>query len=364
MGRIRSRRKVIIKQSWKCNACGAALGGEKMACTNCGDGKEASEAYVPPADIQRAPEVTDPEELRQATAGPNWTCEFCNGQERNLNGTCRRCGGVKPDAQEAVASVPLPRLGHRLTDRTKLVIAIVAGALLLALAIVLIARALRPEKAHTTVQSMTWQRTVILEQRTVHPSKGWEDAAPNGAYDFSCKSRKKGEKNCNPYQCNPHTVEYDCDPYDCRCRTTRENCHDLGNGYQECEDVERCDTCYKTCQKTEYDTCYEKCDVREQWCTYRYDTWSEARRSPSGGEGLNASWPTDLTAHGPNERLKYDEHYSVVFVRTTEKGLRHLTYQTKDYSAYARFSPGEPWELEIHRNGRVEPKRLLRAEKE
>lgn len=364
MSRIRSRRKVIIKNTWKCSHCGAPLGGEKMACTNCGDGKDASEAYVPPDDIQSAPEVTDPEELRQAAAGPNWTCEYCRGQERNLNGTCLRCAGAKPAAQEPETFAPAPRISRKIPDHTKLIVGIALGALLMTLVVVLIVRALRPEKAQATVQSMAWQRTIILEQRFTHPGEGWRDSAPSGSYDFSCKSRKRGEKDCNPYRCNPHTVEYDCNPYDCNCSTTRENCRDLGNGYQECEDVERCSTCYKTCEKTAYDTCYEKCDVKDDWCTYRYDTWLEADRAQETGTGTTAVWPTRIQPQGPNQRPQRIESYRVVFVRSTEKGQQALTYQTTSYEAYTRFEPGEAWEIEIHRGGRIEPKRLVRLEKE
>lgn len=366
MSHIVRRRKVILQNTWKCDSCGAALSGAVMVCNVCGNGKKPSEAYQPPADLQAAPEVTDSASLDLAAAGPNWSCDFCGGQARASNGECLTCGGAKPSAEEAPPkrTPPPPDVRPSTWRRVAPWAAIIGAALLLALVIFLIVRAFRPEKAQATVERTSWERTVVLQQRVINDGSGWKDDAPSGAYGFACDRRKRGERDCNPYRCRPHDEEYDCDPYDCRCSTQRENCYNLENGFEECDEVERCDTCYRTCTKTAYDTCYERCDVIADWCSYRYDTWPEKDRATSVGTGLDAAWPTRLTAQGPDERLKREEKYTVVFIKKTAHGAPELTYRTASYDDYARFIPGDWWALEITHGGTVRPQHVLRAEKE
>ncbi len=357
------------------------LSGEQMVCDTCGSGKDTAEAYEPPQDIQRAPEVTDPNELAVAVSGPNWNCPFCGGQERNANGMCLRCGGEKPVPQgppsyappsyappsyAPPSYAPPSRMELDSSGRTMLLIGtvIVLAVMALAAIVFLLVRAFKPAKGYGTVERTTWERIVMLDHRTVHPGEGWMKRAPGGAYDFSCHDRKSGTEDCNPYDCHPHDVEYDCRPYDCHCSTRRESCHSLDNGYMECDEVERCDTCYHTCTRTEYDTCYHTCDVIEPWCTYRYDTWVQTAQVVAQGTGPDAAWPTKLSATGVDERLRYEEHYTVFFNRKTNTGMKYSTYETTSYASYARFTVGDTWLLKIHRSGRIDPARVIRAEKE
>ena len=364
MSHITRSRKVIVRKRWYCSSCHNELSGEQMACSVCGSGKETTENYVPPEDIQRAPEVTDLKELALAASGPNWNCSFCGGQERNTNGTCLRCGGEKPTPPGPPSFVPPPRMEFDPSGRMMLWIGVGIAIVVLSMIVFLLVRALRPTKGYGTVERMTWERIIMLDHRTVRSDEGWKKNAPGGAYGFICHDRKSGTKDCNPYDCRPHDVEYNCHPHDCSCSTRRENCHDLDNGYMECDEVERCETCYDTCTKTEYDTCYHTCDVIEPWCTYHYDTWAETARDTAQGADANAVWPTRLSATGVDERLRYEEHYAVYFNRKTDSGMKYSVYETTSYASYARFTVGDTWLLKVYRSGRIEPVRVIRAEKE
>ncbi len=364
MSHITRSRRVIVRTTWHCSSCQKELSGEQILCDACGSGKDTSEAYAPPKDIQTASEVIEPKELAQALSGPNWNCEFCGGQERNLNGACLHCGGAKPVMRVPPPLTPPPRMYFDSSGRKMLWIGVGITIVVLSVIVFLLVRAFRPVKGYGTVERMTWERVVMLDHRTVHPGEGWKRKAPSGAYDFTCRDRKSGTEDCNPYDCRPHDVDYECRAHDCHCSTRRESCHGLDNGYMECDEVTRCDTCYDTCTRTEYDRCYHTCDVIEPWCTYRYDTWAETARDTAQGTDANAVWPTKLSATGVDERLRREERYAVYFNRKTDSGMKTGVYKTTSYASYARFTPGDTWLLKVYRSGRIEPVRVIRAEKE
>ncbi len=388
--RIVRSRKVIIQNTWKCSSCGQENAGTLMTCGDCAHPKDASESYRPPPDIQRAPEVTDQARLKEAAAGPNWTCDYCQGQVRNLHGECQACAGAKPVA-EPVVRQPRPTTTYQDPPRT---IFFIVGAIVIPVAILmtvlLVTCRSKPQKTRATVVEMSWHREVRLEHRTVVLGKGWRDNAPPGTYGFACNTEKRGTRNCNPYdcnprkvkydcdpyQCNPEKVEYDCDPYDCNCTTERGSCTDLGNGYSECDEVESCDTCYKTCTKTEYDTCYktctkteydtcyEQCDVFGEMCTYHTDAWHVIDRDGLTGSGPDARWPQRLTAAGVDQRLQTSETYFVRFAERVEKNPRAWNHAPATYDAYRQFTPGQLWEIRPGSKGEAKPLKIITAEKE
>ena len=66
-----------VEDTWICPSCSASNRGRDLACRQCGARKDAR--VEDHASGPAAPEVTDPELLRKATAGPNWTCSYCGG---------------------------------------------------------------------------------------------------------------------------------------------------------------------------------------------------------------------------------------------------------------------------------------------
>jgi hypothetical protein len=285
-----------------------------------------------PSDTASVPSVTDSERLREAAAGPNWTCEFCGSHQRALNGGCQECGAGKP---EPAAHVEPPEVHHeppeifnepedvapsRISIKKILTYAGagIGGAAAIGSFIWLMVFLFGTHEVEAQVSAIRWQHTVTLEQRYTLSGSGWDSDMPGGSFNVSCQTKQRGTENCNPYQCNPHQVEYQCNPHNCNsrqegydCNPHDCNCHEVctdnGNGYASCDDecdtcYETCtrevhDTCYETCERTEYDTCYHQCPVYDRWCTYNYYEWRTEQTERTSGSTHNENWPA-LTASG------------------------------------------------------------------
>jgi hypothetical protein len=103
-----------VENTWNCPSCSAINRGRDLDCQRCGARKGAQvEDQLSGSDAHA---VTDPELLRKATAGPNWACEYCGGQERNSHGECAHCGGpkIRASSTRAPAQDPLPIWKRRL----------------------------------------------------------------------------------------------------------------------------------------------------------------------------------------------------------------------------------------------------------
>jgi hypothetical protein len=72
----------IIEMTWRCSSCQRQNLGRHKSCQGCGNPKDASEEFEMPSDTALAPTVTDERLLRMATAGPDWRCRFCGGDQR------------------------------------------------------------------------------------------------------------------------------------------------------------------------------------------------------------------------------------------------------------------------------------------
>lgn len=174
---------------------------------------------------------------------------------------------------------------------------------------------------------------------------------------MSCVTRQHGTHNCNPYDCNPHSVSYECH---CHQVQTGESCHERctsnGNGFSSCEEV--CSPSYSrecdTCSRTEHDTCWHQCPTFDQWCTYQYYEWPTIDTATTSGTDVNAVvWPMLSVQPNPPspQRLSRTEIYHVKF---------HNESKTWEYSPtsvgdFRRFHRRVPWVIEVTHAGRVTP---------
>lgn len=84
----------FFEGKWNCAQCRIeGIPGSKDRCPNCGDPRNATldrseEEYLP----DNAREVTDPEELKIASGGPNWNCGNCGESNLDTASVCGECG--------------------------------------------------------------------------------------------------------------------------------------------------------------------------------------------------------------------------------------------------------------------------------
>ncbi len=403
-----TKRTRQVENTWPCASCGATNKGRFLKCEKCGAFKEKGTKDVVP-DPASAATVTDPELLKMATQGANWSCEFCNGQTRDATGKCVNCAAPKPletpptsdgvDIQKGPKSeisgdasisfddgvvrirssnggkinglvvngrtyntrdgkvevtengkpVKASIAGASVTGKKKKISWPLVGAILGGVALfALIGFLVAPWEENVKVSSLSWNYKSDLHQKTLMHGEDW--GSPIGSFNVSCSSKYYGDENCNAHDCRPHTVSYDCNcsSYECNCR---ESCKDNGNGFSTCTDV--CSTCQKcsTCSKTEYDTCYDSCPVYKDWCKYDYYEWPIIKTMNTAGSKHDEHWP-ELEAFGPDQRINRTEKYEVEFLNE-KKTTR--SYHPSNLTDFARFQDGASWRIKVNRLHIVAP---------
>lgn len=107
----------IIEYLWDCPSCSTrGILGRHVDCPTCGASVPGGDPYYPPANEATVAAITDPDQLRDAQAAPNWSCSFCGGTVRATSGRCIRCGGGQaapgvrgPRAPSAASEPPADR---------------------------------------------------------------------------------------------------------------------------------------------------------------------------------------------------------------------------------------------------------------
>jgi hypothetical protein len=83
----------IREGRWDCPSCGSTrVYGRHVDCPGCGKPRPAGIRFYL-ADGE--PAITDPEQLREATAGPDWICLHCAASNRATQAGCGGCGAPR-----------------------------------------------------------------------------------------------------------------------------------------------------------------------------------------------------------------------------------------------------------------------------
>ena len=372
----------VVENTWVCSSCRAKNRGRDMACSSCGSPKERDEAYDTSGNL-RAPAVTDTTMLAEARAGANWTCSYCRQDNRALLQRCERCGAereVKSASASQHAAVSssvaggsgrLDELGDDMTmplslrerirrffaesPRRNAIVGVGVAVLIVA---ALLWYFVVPHEVVAQVTATSWRYTRVLEQRETRSGSGW--GSPPGAFNVSCDRRFRTTEQCNPHECNCHSVtDYCSRPCNCHevCSTS---CTDNGNGYSSCTETcsDVCSTCEESCgSHQECDTCYDQCDVYDDWCTYDYYAWPEIDREVTSGSGPETSWGSRLVADESEpspQRIRQTEEYEIAFTRDHDS----WAYEPDSLSSYQRYRVGERWRIAVNRVGTVRPVRI------
>lgn len=402
------KRRWTVENTWTCDSCKEVNRGRDMKCKKCGSYKEKHEKYDTSKNLTSAP-VTDPELLKLAKAGPNWSCSFCKNDVRNKYGECSVCGGPKTDAAvedwhtnksdstEKLAdhlgidneqyskfvegpkkNKPVDDLSdvdrvietgnfeskppqYSFSDEEKLLYAkIGAGLAGLGLLVFLLFWLFSYHSKLVTVTNTYWSHRANLSQRSTHHDTGWQDDEPASHFNDVCETRQHGTHDCNPYDCNPHSVSYECNCHSVSDgESCHESCHSSGNGFSECEEscTPQSHTECDSCSRTEYDTCYEQCPTMEQWCSYDYYQWTVIATSELHGfNDHNLRDPQDLVAQrneiGP-QSLEIERHYSVTFTDLNDDEKPHWEYNPETGTDFNRFNTNALWDIEVNYAGQM-----------
>lgn len=329
-----------------------------------------------PTDTASAASVIDANLLQAATAGADWRCPYCGGDQRRADDTCANCGSVPPSEPVAQAAAPTPR-----AQKPRWFLRSVAiGAALIA---ALVWNARRPRDYHGTVSAVAWEHVIDVERYALRSHEGFKEAIPTGALNVKSLGRRvhHQEKVVDRYASEQYSVRVP-DGYTTESYTAREACG------QDCtSEPERCrETC--TSNKNGFATCRTVCSGGGQRCRTRYCSVSRTRQVPktrtewrtrqvpiyrnepryaeafayqawewapertlreTGNDPLELHWPagarTSGLANGEQERERRTSKYVVTLRYQDGQTLR---FEVPDPARFARFKAGTAHD--IHRD--------------
>jgi len=339
-----------VEDTWVCSSCKHKNKGHDLRCTKCDSPKEKNETYTT-GDINQR--ITDPEKLKEATAGANRTCPFCKADNRIFHGRCKECGAtvdeqappptqsrLKPTKPAGPFVRPANPARLKIAKFRKTRILLAAACIVGCIAIPAgIYNLFRTHRVTVVVAKTQWSVTRVLQQRFTRHGSGWGE--PFSAFNSTCETRLRGYVRCHPHDCNPYQESYSCRPHRCNC-STYTTTSSQRNGYSRVETHRSCDTCYDTCYRTRYRTCYDSCPDYGSWCEYDYYSWENTAKQETSNTTCRTTEP-DLKAVGDLQRIERYEHYSIEFTH----GKKNWSYEPKNEYEYAAMCSSKTWEADV-----------------
>ncbi len=346
-----------VELEWVCPQCESRNRGTSKKCTSCGAAQ--------PEDLQfhqAAQEtlISDEAEIARAKAGPDIHCGYCGTRNPAGAKTCRQCGGdlTAGEARQAGRVVgahraapageatcphcgatnpatalecsqcggamkpvaparPAPAAAQPARKLSPMAIVGIAMAVLvgLVLCVLLITSLSSTEAVNATVQSVQWQRSIVIQGLHDVTRETWEDEIPDGATAGACTERVRSTQD----EPAPRSVEVCGTPYTV----------DTGTGHGE----------------VVQDCVYE---VYDDWCEYVTQEWAVVDSVAVSGSDLNPTWPDVAVATNQREAGR-EETFQVVFA--TED--RTYTHTVSDVSTFQQYQIGSRWVLTINKLGGI-----------
>ncbi len=369
--------ETIREGRWDCTFCGTVgVLGRHHTCPNCGRTRPEDTHFYLPED---APEVTDPEQLRQAMLGPDWVCNYCDTGNSAGNEQCRQCGapreadsGVYVVTTESLAKAPpepaapapeplapgimkalrFARPSRILLLSIFLVPVLTLGASAVGILFNTIVNSYTTERA-VTVEGFSWERTVDIEEYRTLTEEDW--SVPSGGrvlsqnqeihhYDdvlegYETRTREVTER-----------VQVGTETYTCG-RTSE------GNGYYRDRECTRPRYENRTRTETYEDPVYRQEPVYRTRYTYEIDRWVPDRTAEAADDDHDPHWP-DFTLDDKERESGRDETY---VVHTTDNKDRDYDIEVQE-AVWEELDEGDTQMLEFNLLG--EPMGFVETESE
>jgi hypothetical protein len=321
-----------MELEWTCPNCQTKNPGMQKTCTSCGSPQPENVQF----GIGEQQELlSDQQKVTQAQKGADFHCPYCGTRNMADASTCSQCGGdltgavqrasgkviagagTAPQAGSAArAASPAPQTATQPKIQPWIVtVAAIIGVLgLCVCAVVLGYLFFSTEKVTGTVQNVSWQCTVPIQELRDVTHQDWRDEIPSGARDLSCdlkyRTRQDSPAANATEVCSTQLV-------------------DKGNGAAEV--VEEC--------------YYE---VYDDYCTYTVEEWTQVDQAIADGDDLNPSCP-DVNLKAGQREGERKQTYKAQF--DSEKGLKE--YTTDNETLFRQFKLGSTWTLDINPLGAI-----------
>jgi len=388
--------------------------GRHKRCPSCGSPREkgemkmdglGSDDYDSRTGRNKAATVTDPELLKLATSGADWFCSHCGSGNKGNGDKCDSCGSpryakaeedhpdfkgahqrvqgfdakleeemnrdirpeedrteprppprsAKPTVQEAWAKIQEEVTEddirpNRQMSEMKVFGVVCAVLAVVALIIAGIVWAMQTHAVVGQVTSMTWSRTVHVEQWTDVKDRLWrhetreraEVPPVNGSgaqagldlVEGSCREEHFRDERyvCGSHQECEDIYRTERESYSCtksESYVCGETCRDNGNGFATCSD-KYCtrqvpDTCYRNTRVFDHKRCEDVDDycsrpIYKSKCDYLTQEWRAAGTNPTSGTGTNFAWGAE--PQGDEVRRFYSAKYIVTATYTDRRKVQ------------------------------------------
>lgn len=343
-----------VELEWTCKRCGTRNRGTTKVCSGCGSPMSEQDRFEAPVQAEL---IKDEALLAQAEKGPDIHCPFCGARNPAGSTKCGQCGAsleeakarevgqvvgaFKPGAAPEIAcpycqtlnpadALKCAKCGGVLQKPAApaapkpggapvgLGIGAAIGGIVLCLCfIIFMVLQARTTATTAVVQSVAWERTVVIEAQRPTEKQDWEDQLPKGAQKGACEKKFRrtqtepipgAEKVCG----TPYTVDQGSG---------------IGKVVQDCE--------YK---------------VYDNWCTYTALEWTAVDKAIAQGNDLNPYWPRISLGAGEREG-KRTEKYVVTFNADCHGSPCQYTPETA--AEFSQFKPGSQWTLKVNTFGNV-----------
>ncbi len=342
----------IREGAWDCPACGQKRNrGPEKHCGACGLPRGADIKFYLPEDAQ---EVTDEEALKKAKSGPDWNCQYCNGDNGADKAFCTGCGAGKdgspprevkfiPEGGEKPAQEPEPAKDPVKEAPKSPHTAAKGGCLALLMSVILFmligccCSSFFAKDTTVTVNGFKWERTIEIEKLKTIREKAWEGNVPAGAHVISrSKEIYEYEKVQTGTKIKTKIVK---EKVQTGTKKVKTGVKDMGNGYFE--DVYKEEPVYETVEKeVKYDEpVYKEKPLYKQRVTYEIDKWTVTRTEKAKGNNQKASWPK-VNLKSKERESKRTETYTVL---CTDDNGKNLTYNPKTEQEWLSIEKGKTY---------------------
>jgi ribosomal protein L40E len=356
-----------VKLIWNCPNCGSRNPGPQKICSNCGSPQPDNVKFeqLPQAEL-----ITDQAEIAQATAGADVHCYYCGTRNSATAKVCSQCGadltqaaaresGLVLDAPQPGPAQPLicpscgtpndlnaskcvqcgavltqpqpvsPQFAAPMPARKASFppLVLIGGAVLLlgviGACIFFLVLSGRTTDITGQVESVSWERRILVQQLVPVSGQDWQDELPPGAVVGSCSERQRGSES----RFTGETREVCGTPYSV----------ETGTGFGE------------VTQDCETEQIYEEVPVYGDYCSYTATVWQTVPGPALTGNSLNAQWPQTSLLNSNQREAGREERYTVVF----RAGDKNYTYTPRDFNEFQKLQIGSQWTLNVNTFGTI-----------
>lgn len=334
----------IREGAWDCPVCGLkGIPGSRKHCGGCGNARgDDVQFYLP----EGAREVTEEEEKRRASAGPDWKCPYCNGENPSYSSHCSGCGSSRDGTEKRATRVMLdkapkppqpegPDWAKRLlTGCCLLILLFFVGCWILT----------RTSVSAMQVQSMSWQRSIDVEVLGPVIETGWQDKGEVPA-NARVLSRSREVRETRKVQVGTVSKTRSVQ-VQTGTKKVKVGTKDMGNGYFE--DVYEDQPVYENRQERYEEPQYKDEPIYDTKVRYEVEKWHKESEVTSQGDDNKPQWPA--VPQGPKKRA--GAKHETFKITLSDKG-KSYTYEPKKESDFTPYSQGQTVDASVTMTGTV-----------